>query len=95
MQKPCKIKLPSTKSAKARSLLIRPGLSSTDSPGLVILFAALDAVGGARSLVCMRSEAVSTNWPTLALKPERKALNGYMKENVLVGGSIGGRRGGR
>lgn len=27
--------------------------------------------------VCMRSEAVRTNWPTVALKPERKALKGY------------------
>lgn len=26
--------------------------------------------------VWMRSDAVSTNWPTVALKPERKALNG-------------------
>lgn len=26
--------------------------------------------------VCMRSEAVSTNWPTVALNPDRKALNG-------------------
>jgi hypothetical protein len=26
--------------------------------------------------VCMRSEAVRTNWPTVALKPERKALKG-------------------
>jgi hypothetical protein len=28
-------------------------------------------------LVWMRSEAVRTNWPTVALKPERKALKGY------------------
>ena len=27
--------------------------------------------------VWIRSEAVRTNWPTVALKPERKALNGY------------------
>jgi hypothetical protein len=27
-------------------------------------------------LVWMRSEAVRTNWPTVALKPERKALKG-------------------
>jgi hypothetical protein len=27
--------------------------------------------------VWMRSEAVRTNWPTVALNPERKALNGY------------------
>lgn len=27
--------------------------------------------------VCMRSEAVRTNWPTVALKPERKALKGW------------------
>lgn len=26
--------------------------------------------------VWMRSDAVSTNWPTVALKPERKALKG-------------------
>jgi hypothetical protein len=26
--------------------------------------------------VCMRRLAVSTNWPTVALKPERKALKG-------------------
>ena len=26
--------------------------------------------------VCMRRLAVSTNWPTVALKPARKALNG-------------------
>jgi hypothetical protein len=31
--------------------------------------------------VCMRSEAVSTNWPTVALKPLRKALNGCSNDN--------------
>ena len=35
------------------------------------------------SLVCMRREAVRTNWPTAALKPLRKALNGYW-DVVLV-----------
>lgn len=28
------------------------------------------------ALVCMRREAVRTNWPTVALKPDRKALKG-------------------
>lgn len=28
--------------------------------------------------VWMRREAVRTNWPTVALKPERKALNGKL-----------------
>lgn len=42
-----------------------------------MVFAALEAVGGERSLVCMRKEAVRTNCPTAALKPDRKALKGY------------------
>lgn len=29
-------------------------------------------------LVWMRREAVRTNWPTVALKPERKALKGWV-----------------
>src|SRR4051812_12313769 len=32
--------------------------------------------------VCMRRLAVRTNWPTVALKPERKALNGCTIPNV-------------
>jgi len=28
----------------------------------------------------MRREAVSTNWPTVAEKPERKALNGWVEK---------------
>lgn len=31
--------------------------------------------------VWMRREAVRTNWPTVALKPERKALKGYYHVN--------------
>jgi len=76
-QNPCNIRLPSTKSAKARSLLIWLGFSSRVSPGFAMVFAALEAVGGERSLVCMRKEAVRTNCPTAALKPDRKALKGY------------------
>lgn len=33
--------------------------------------------------VCMRSEAVRTNWPTVALKPERKALKGCVKVSYI------------
>ena len=33
-------------------------------------------------LVWMRSEAVRTNWPTVALKPERKALKGYKTPRI-------------
>lgn len=35
-------------------------------------------------LVCMRKLAVSTNWPTVAEKPERKALNGYIEVGEFV-----------
>jgi hypothetical protein len=52
------------------------GFSSKVSPGFVMFFAVLEAVGGERSLVCIRREAVRTNCPTAALKPDRKALNG-------------------
>lgn len=31
----------------------------------------------------MRREAVSTNWPTVALKPERNALKGWCKSVSL------------
>ena len=41
-----------------------------------MLFAEALALGGGRSEVCMRRLAVRTNWPTAALKPERKALKG-------------------
>ena len=44
---------------------------------VVVFFAAVDAPAGGRSEVCIRNEAVRTNWPTAALKPERKALKGY------------------
>jgi hypothetical protein len=43
----------------------------------VVFFAVVDAPLGGRSEVCIRREAVSTNWPTAALNPERNALNGY------------------
>jgi hypothetical protein len=58
MQKKCNIKLPSTKSAKARSCDV--DLNSSLFSGFVWI----------------RKEAVSTNWPTVAEKPERKALKG-------------------
>src|SRR5690349_9530919 len=83
MQNPCKIRLPKTKSAKARSELTPlPSSPPTISPvtlsivlaGLVF-FTVAEAEGGS-SLVCIRREAVRTNWPTAAQKPERKALNG-------------------
>jgi hypothetical protein len=83
-QNRCSITLASTKSAKARSELT-PMLSLSISPVtpsivlVVLFFAVADAEGGGRSLVCMRREAVRTNWPTAALKPARKALNGYIK----------------
>lgn len=51
-----------------------------------MVFDAVDALGGRRSLVCIRREAVSTNCPTLALKPERKALNGWRERWVSVCG---------
>ena len=57
-QKKWRIKLPKTKSAKARSWLM-----------------ARNSAACAGS-VCTRNEAVSTNWPTVAPKPARKALNG-------------------
>lgn len=69
------------KSANARSVLTLP--LSTNSPLTVSMalgvafFAAVDAPIGGRSEVCIRSEAVSTNCPTAALKPERNALNGW------------------
>jgi hypothetical protein len=34
-------------------------------------------------LLCMRSDAVSTNWPTVAPKPERNALNGYRTQSQI------------
>jgi hypothetical protein len=43
---------------------------------LVAVFFTDGAPAGGRSLVCMRNEAVRTNWPTAAEKPERKALKG-------------------
>ncbi len=79
-QKPCRIKLPNTKSANALSVLTFP--SSTSSPLTastvfdVVFFVAVDAPVGGRSDVCIRREAVRTNWPTAAQKPERKALKG-------------------
>jgi hypothetical protein len=80
-QNPCRIKLPNTKSANALSELTLPLPSSMISPVtpstvLVVAFFAAAIPAGARSLVCMRSEAVRTNWPTAAEKPERKALKG-------------------
>ena len=48
-----------------------------------MVFAVLEAVDGERSLVCIRREAVRTNCPTAALKPDRKALNGCA--GLLVG----------
>lgn len=58
MQKKCRIKLPTTKSANALS---------GDTAGKSDLLL---------SVVWMRREAVRTNWPTVAEKPERKALKG-------------------
>jgi hypothetical protein len=81
-QNPCNIRLPNTKSAKALSLLTSRSSASTPSPPTLsnffaaAFFASAEAIGGNRSVVCMRREAVRTNWPTAAEKPERKALNG-------------------
>lgn len=79
-QNPCRIKLPNTKSAKALSELILPVPVSFPSMVDFDFFAPVDdgALVGGRSEVCMRNDAVRTNWPTAALKPERKALNGYI-----------------
>lgn len=67
-QNACRMRLPKTKSANARSELILTGLPSlTAAPvaGSTELMAAclasLEAVAGGRSTVCMRKEAVSTN----------------------------------
>lgn len=87
-QNACRIRLPNTKSANALSLLTLSPFSppSTPSPVAASIFFVLataaaflaspDAVCGICSVVCMRREAVRTNWPTAAEKPERKALNG-------------------
>lgn len=80
-QNPCRIRLPNTKSANALSVLTLPvSTSSPLEPSIdfgAVFFAAIEALDGGRSEVCMRSDAVRTNWPTDALKPERKALKGY------------------
>ena len=86
-QNPCSIRLPNTKSANARSelYLLDPSppcsITSPVTPSMVFeVFFAVDAavkVVGGRSEVCMRREAVRTNWPTAAEKPERKALKGW------------------
>ena len=34
--------------------------------------------------VCMRKLAVSTNWPTVALKPDRNALKGYYSGSLAL-----------
>lgn len=76
------MRLPNTKSANARSELILGVPSSTTSPEtastvlVAVFLVALEAPGGGRSVVCIRKEAVSTNWPIEAQKPERKALKG-------------------
>jgi hypothetical protein len=79
-QNPCRIRLPKMKSANARSeLILRSSSTSplTVSIVLVVAFLApVEAPAGGRSEVCMRREAVSTNWPTAEQKPERKALKG-------------------
>jgi hypothetical protein len=43
---------------------------------VLVFLAAIDAPARTRSLVCMRNDAVRTNWPTAAEKPDRKALKG-------------------
>lgn len=44
-------------------------------------------------LVCMRNDAARTNWPTVALKPARKALKGFSlhvsRWSFYTGGRIG------
>ena len=68
-QKACNIRLPSTKSANALSELIFgigvPSSSFSTYPSslnfVAAFFAAADAVGGGRSAVCIRNEAVRTN----------------------------------
>ena len=80
-QNPCNIKLPNTKSANARSELTPAFPSSTTSPVtlsivFVVVFFTVGEPAGGLSLVCIRNEAVRTNWPTAAEKPERKALKG-------------------
>lgn len=81
-QNPCSIRLPNTKSANARSELTALLPSSTTSPVMpstvfVVVFFAAGAPAGGLSLVCIRKEAVRTNWPTAAEKPDRKALKGW------------------
>lgn len=76
------------KSANALSELIL--LSSINSPltpsivFVVVFFVAVAAPAGGRSDVCIRNEAVRTNWPTAAEKPERKALKGYSEISAWI-----------
>jgi hypothetical protein len=89
-QNPCKIRLPRTKSANARSELTPPFPSSTISPvtpstDFIVTFFADGAPAGGLSLVCIRNEAVRTNWPTAAEKPERKALKGWRNWLLVLG----------
>ena len=66
-QKPWRIRLPKTKSAKALSLLMLLSFDSTTSPVTasmvfaVVFFAAELAPAGGRSDVCIRREMVRTN----------------------------------
>ena len=82
-QKKCSIKLPNTKSANALCLLLAavrirlhrmPYLSSL-MPSNSFLFS---------GFVCILKLAVRTNWPTVALKPDKKALKGYESMSVTV-----------
>jgi hypothetical protein len=50
----------------------------------VVFFAVVEAPAGGRSEVCMRKEAVRTNWPTAAENPERKALKGCCAGQVSL-----------
>jgi len=87
MQKACSIRLPNTNSANARSELILTLLPSSATspvtPSTVFaefFFAADDVLAGDLSVICIRNDAVRTNWPTAEQNPERKALNGYFPD---------------
>jgi len=84
-QKKCSIRLPKTKSANALrnhnfTLAYAPSYRVQSAADGKQTYRSCDTVLNSdlfSGFVCIRKEAVRTNWPTVALKPERKALKGW------------------